>query len=78
VGLAHSLGLTAVAEGVETADQVAALRTLGCDVGQGFFFSDPLPATEIDALWGAQLLGGFAPVVDLREDAQVPEAAADA
>jgi diguanylate cyclase (GGDEF)-like protein/PAS domain S-box-containing protein len=78
VGLAHSLGLTAVAEGVETADQVAALRTLGCDVGQGFFFSDPLTATEIDALWGAQLLGGFAPVVDLREDAQVPGAAADA
>jgi diguanylate cyclase (GGDEF)-like protein/PAS domain S-box-containing protein len=78
VGLAHSLGLTAVAEGVETADQVAALRTLGCDVGQGFFFSDPLSATEIDALWGAQLLGGFAPVVDLREDAQVPGGAADA
>jgi diguanylate cyclase (GGDEF)-like protein/PAS domain S-box-containing protein len=78
VGLAHSLGLTAVAEGVETADQVAALRTLGCDVGQGFFFSDPLSANEIDALWGAQLLGGFAPVVDLREDAQVPGGAADA
>jgi len=78
VGLAHSLGLTAVAEGVETADQVAALRTLGCDVGQGFFFSDPLSATEIDVLWGAQLLGGFAPVVDLREDAQVPGGAADA
>ena len=57
---------------------VAALRTLGCDVGQGFFFSDPLSANEIDVLWGAQLLGGFAPVVDLRDEAQVPGAAADA
>jgi diguanylate cyclase (GGDEF)-like protein/PAS domain S-box-containing protein len=78
VGLAHSLGLTAVAEGVETADQVAALRTLGCDVGQGFFFSDPVPAGEIDALWGVQLLGGFAPVIELRDEVHLPGAVAEA
>ncbi len=44
--LAHDLGLEVVAEGIETADQLARLRRLGCDYGQGFFISKPLPATE--------------------------------
>jgi diguanylate cyclase (GGDEF)-like protein len=43
IDLAHALGLRAVGEGVERADQLAVLRRLGCDVGQGFFFGRPEP-----------------------------------
>ncbi|MDA0180735.1 EAL domain-containing protein [Solirubrobacter phytolaccae] len=44
VSLAHELGATAVAEGVETEDQANALRALDCHVAQGYHFSRPLPA----------------------------------
>jgi len=47
VNLAHTLGMTAVAEGVETAEQARMLRDLGCDVAQGFYFSRPLPADAV-------------------------------
>jgi diguanylate cyclase (GGDEF)-like protein len=50
VGLAHTLGLTVVAEGVETAGQAARLRDLGCDLAQGFYFGRPQSAEEITAL----------------------------
>ena len=46
VGLTRALGLKAVAEGVETAEQLAELRELGCDQGQGYFFGRPT-ATEV-------------------------------
>jgi diguanylate cyclase (GGDEF)-like protein/PAS domain S-box-containing protein len=46
--LARSLGLTAIAEGVETADQVARLRELDCDEAQGFYFARPQPAAQIE------------------------------
>ena len=42
IGLAHSLGLETVAEGVETAAQMKALRGLGCDVIQGFLVAEPI------------------------------------
>jgi diguanylate cyclase (GGDEF)-like protein len=42
IGLAHGLRLHVLAEGVETAQQVALLRELGCDRAQGYFFSHPL------------------------------------
>ncbi|HEX9259888.1 MAG TPA: EAL domain-containing protein [Acidimicrobiales bacterium] len=42
--LAHSLNMRFVAEGVETAEQLHALREQGCDIAQGFFISKPLPA----------------------------------
>ena len=44
IGLAHDLGLTAVAEGVETAQQVGCLIDLACDVAQGYHFGRPVPA----------------------------------
>jgi predicted signal transduction protein with EAL and GGDEF domain len=46
VNLAHHLGMRVVAEGVETAEQVALLQALDCDVGQGYFFARPLPASD--------------------------------
>ena len=50
IHLAHGLGLRVVAEGVETADQVASLHRLGCDVAQGYYLARPAPAADIDAL----------------------------
>jgi diguanylate cyclase (GGDEF)-like protein/PAS domain S-box-containing protein len=44
VTLAHALGLTAVAEGLETPTQLDALRVIGCDYAQGFLLGRPLPA----------------------------------
>ncbi|HET9769716.1 MAG TPA: EAL domain-containing protein, partial [Acidimicrobiia bacterium] len=44
VDLAHAFGLTTVAEGIETAGQLAELRALGCERGQGFLWSPALPA----------------------------------
>ena len=42
ITLAHSLGKQVVAEGIETGEQLALLRSLGCEFGQGYFFSKPL------------------------------------
>jgi diguanylate cyclase len=50
VGLAHALGLQVVAEGVETAEELAFLRARGCDQCQGFLFAHPLPATDFRQL----------------------------
>src|SRR5579883_271785 len=50
IGIARSLGLQVVAEGVETLQQVECLRKLGCRTAQGFYFSRPLPAAEARVL----------------------------
>ena len=47
--LADGMRLKTVVEGVETAEQVTALKVLGCDCVQGFFYSKPLPAAEFEA-----------------------------
>jgi EAL domain-containing protein (putative c-di-GMP-specific phosphodiesterase class I) len=48
IALAHSLGLKVLAEGVETRTQAEFLRRHHCDVLQGYYFSPPVPADEID------------------------------
>jgi diguanylate cyclase (GGDEF)-like protein len=50
VMLGHNLGMSIIAEGVETAEQLARLRSLNCEYGQGFFFSKPLPKYEAEKL----------------------------
>jgi diguanylate cyclase (GGDEF)-like protein/PAS domain S-box-containing protein len=47
IGLAHGLGLSVTAEGVETANQASRLRDMGCDTGQGWLFGRPGPAGAI-------------------------------
>ena len=47
IALAHSIGIQAVAEGVETTEQLKGLREMGCDFAQGFLLSRPMP---LDAL----------------------------
>lgn len=53
ISLAQNLGLSVVAEGVETNAQLAFLGNLGCECVQGYLFSKPLPAAEFEA-WAAQ------------------------
>ena len=50
IGLCQSLGLTSVAEGVETEEIAGLLRQLGCDIGQGWLFGRPVPSEEIAML----------------------------
>ncbi|MFF9769822.1 putative bifunctional diguanylate cyclase/phosphodiesterase [Streptomyces sp. NPDC014636] len=54
IQLAHRLGLTVTAECVETAAQATRLRRIGCDTGQGWLYSRPVPPDRISELLGAQ------------------------
>ena len=64
IHVAHALGLIASAEGVEDADQLAGLRSLGCDWAQGFLFAKPLPPDDRGVAVSATSAG----------DVQVPSA----
>jgi len=55
LSLAHALGMSAIAEGVETAEHLQQLRKLQCDCGQGYHFSRPLDAKGAEALLAANL-----------------------
>jgi diguanylate cyclase (GGDEF)-like protein len=55
IGLAHSLRLKVIAEGVETAEQMHFLRSYGCDQLQGFYLSPPLPALAYEELIRAEM-----------------------
>ncbi|WP_072619364.1 two-component system response regulator [Spirulina major] len=50
IALGHNLGIETIAEGIETAHQLAHLRALGCEYGQGYFFARPLPAAAAELL----------------------------
>ena len=55
VDLARALGLAQVAEGIERPDQLAELRSLGCDFGQGFLYARPIAFDDLDRLLGTNL-----------------------
>ena len=50
IALAHNLGMEVIAEGIETAEQLAQLRALECEYGQGYFFSKPVDSKTAEAL----------------------------
>ena len=56
IGLAHNLGLKALAEGVETEEQSGYLRAQGCDYAQGYFFSRPQPPALLQVGTGNDVL----------------------
>jgi EAL domain-containing protein (putative c-di-GMP-specific phosphodiesterase class I) len=56
MALAGSLGLSVVAEGVETEGQLALLRRHGCEFAQGYLFARPVPAAQVPALLVPPLL----------------------
>jgi EAL domain-containing protein (putative c-di-GMP-specific phosphodiesterase class I) len=58
IAMGHSLGIQVVAEGVETSAQADALRALGCDMAQGFFYSRPVSQERIGELIFRQCLNG--------------------
>ena len=51
MSLAHALGLTVTAEGVETPSQAERLRKIGCDAGQGWLFARPGRPDQIEVLF---------------------------
>ena len=54
ISLSHSLGLKAVGEGVENAEQLEYLRSIGCDLVQGYFLAKPMPTEEFGRLLEAR------------------------
>ena len=50
ITIAHNLNMQVTAAGIETAEQLAQIRALGCDYGQGYFFSKPLDAEAATAI----------------------------
>jgi diguanylate cyclase (GGDEF)-like protein len=65
VSLAHGLGITVVAEGIETEEQARRLRDLGCDMGQGFVWAHPAPPVQVATFIGRRLEGSQSlPVAD--------------
>lgn len=55
VSMSKQLGLSVVAEGVETREQVEFLKAINCDVAQGYYYSKPVPAEEFERLLRAQM-----------------------
>lgn len=54
--LAHNLGLRVTAEGIENKEQMRILTELGCDCGQGYLFSKPVPAEKLQEMLGVKAL----------------------
>jgi EAL domain-containing protein (putative c-di-GMP-specific phosphodiesterase class I) len=59
VGMTHALGRKVTAEGIETSEQLAFLKALGCDLAQGYLIGRPVPFAELrDRLSAAARDGG--------------------
>ena len=72
VGLARAVGIVAVAEGVETVQQLEALQRLGCSFGQGYLWSRPKPAAEIDQLMRSGAFSAPRPRAAIEAAARMP------
>jgi EAL domain-containing protein (putative c-di-GMP-specific phosphodiesterase class I) len=70
--MAHTLGMQVVAEGVEQNEQITRLISMGCEFGQGYFFSKPLCAQDAEGLMSAMM--SPVPVFPLWQDGEVPRA----
>jgi diguanylate cyclase (GGDEF)-like protein len=68
IELGHNLGLTVVAEGVETDHELAELRRFGCDAAQGFYFARPMPAEALEKWLGASRDKPFGVAAEARGD----------
>jgi diguanylate cyclase (GGDEF)-like protein len=72
VDLSRHFGLTVVAEGVESELTLGLLEEIGCDIGQGFLFSRPLPFERLEAWFGAQTEAEPTPMGEVRRLRAVP------
>jgi diguanylate cyclase (GGDEF)-like protein/PAS domain S-box-containing protein len=66
VQLGDTLGLQTVAEGIELGDQVDELINIGCELGQGYYFSKPLSAQEIESILGRTVTAASPRGLELR------------
>jgi EAL domain-containing protein (putative c-di-GMP-specific phosphodiesterase class I) len=73
VSLAHGLGITVVAEGIETDEQAHRLRELGCDMGQGFAWAHPADPLRVGQFMSRRLGSAGAPKGDTRPDRCGPD-----
>ncbi len=64
LNLAHGLKLAAIAEGIETDEQLAWLMKQDCEEFQGYLFSKPLPAEAVETLFMREIHGLETPVAD--------------
>ena len=60
IELAHHFGVVAVAEGLENASDLTAIRDMGCDIGQGYLFARPMPKSELISMLGERARTGQA------------------
>jgi EAL domain-containing protein (putative c-di-GMP-specific phosphodiesterase class I) len=74
IAMAHSLGLTVVAEGIETEKQRQFLAAQGCDRMQGYLFAPPMPAADFEAMVLASLVPSASPVAAIPMAATQPAA----
>jgi len=74
IALARAMNLTVVAEGIETLDQLEFLQERGCDIGQGYFFSEPLASAEAERMLanGPRAACSSGPVRNARSRASHP------
>jgi len=75
IGLGKNLGITTLAEGVETTEQLALLRKKGCDEVQGYLFSKPRPSADVESMLAQKGLFQLKTAMEAHEVAEFPKSA---